>query len=76
LSVTQHPLFAVRHGRSARPAEANIGICAVSTSEVELRDRAAPIAICCPVVDAHDGEAPTAVRNGDPRTATQPPPAR
>ena len=37
--------------------------------EVELRDRRAPIAICCPVVNPQDGEAPNAVRDGDPRTA-------
>jgi alpha,alpha-trehalose phosphorylase len=37
--------------------------------EVEMRDRSAPIAICCPVVDAQTGGASKAMRDGDPRSA-------
>jgi alpha,alpha-trehalose phosphorylase len=37
--------------------------------EVEMRDRCAPIVICCPVADPRNGDALMAGRDGDPRAA-------
>ena len=36
--------------------------------EVEMRDRGAPVAICCPIVNPQSGDG---VRDGDPRSATR-----